>query len=91
MGKQRSTPSRKEWVQFQADLLESVRQMKRGEAVRTILVALPPAAEACAKVWVDPDDAPELTEEYFAEADQYHGDKLIRRGRARPHDSEDKS
>jgi uncharacterized protein (DUF4415 family) len=31
--------------------------------------------------WVDPDDAPELTEEYFERADWYHGDKLIRRGR----------
>ena len=27
------------------------------------------------------DDAPELTEEWFATADVYHGDKLIRRGR----------
>ncbi|WP_323120002.1 BrnA antitoxin family protein [Burkholderia alba] len=31
--------------------------------------------------WVDPDDAPELTDEFFEEADLYHGDKLIRRGR----------
>ena len=31
--------------------------------------------------WVDPDDAPELTDEYFETADLYHGDKLIRRGR----------
>ena len=27
------------------------------------------------------DDAPELAEEWFATADVYHGDKLIRRGR----------
>ena len=27
------------------------------------------------------DDAPELTHEWFAVADLYHGDKLIRRGR----------
>lgn len=33
--------------------------------------------------WVDPDDAPPLTREWFEEADQYHGDKLIRRGRPR--------
>jgi uncharacterized protein (DUF4415 family) len=32
---------------------------------------------------VDPDDAPELTEEYFRHADIYVGDKLIRRGRPR--------
>jgi uncharacterized protein (DUF4415 family) len=31
--------------------------------------------------WVDPDDAPELTKDYFERADLYHGDKLIRRGR----------
>ena len=33
--------------------------------------------------WTDPDDAPELTEEWFATADLYQGDKLIRRGRPR--------
>jgi uncharacterized protein (DUF4415 family) len=31
--------------------------------------------------WVDPDDIPELTKEYFERADLYRGDKLIRRGR----------
>jgi uncharacterized protein (DUF4415 family) len=31
--------------------------------------------------WIDPDDAPELTDEYFERADQYEGGKLIRRGR----------
>ncbi|MBF0283142.1 MAG: BrnA antitoxin family protein [Magnetococcales bacterium] len=31
--------------------------------------------------WVDPDDAPELTDEWFEQADLYHGEKLIRRGR----------
>jgi uncharacterized protein (DUF4415 family) len=31
--------------------------------------------------WVDPDDAPHLTKEWFERADLYHGDKLIRRGR----------
>jgi uncharacterized protein (DUF4415 family) len=33
--------------------------------------------------WIDPDDAPELTEEWFDHADLYHGDTLIRRGRPR--------
>jgi uncharacterized protein (DUF4415 family) len=33
------------------------------------------------KKWVDPDDAPELTREFFQRADIYEGDKLIRRGR----------
>ncbi len=31
--------------------------------------------------WIDPDDAPELTDEFFDQADEYDGDKLIRRGR----------
>ena len=31
--------------------------------------------------WVDPDDAPELTETFFARADVFEGEKLIRRGR----------
>jgi uncharacterized protein (DUF4415 family) len=30
--------------------------------------------------WTDPDDAPVLTEAWFANADLYEGDKLIRRG-----------
>ncbi|HSV01501.1 MAG TPA: BrnA antitoxin family protein [Roseiarcus sp.] len=37
--------------------------------------------------WVDPDDAPRLTREWFGRAEHYHGDKLVRRGRpksARP-------
>ncbi len=31
--------------------------------------------------WVDPDDAPELTAEFFERADLFDGDKLVRRGR----------
>ena len=38
---------------------------------------------AKASVWSDPDDAPELTDEFFARADIYEGDKLVRRGRPR--------
>ena len=34
--------------------------------------------------WIDPDDAPELDAQFFREADLYHGDQLIRRGRGRP-------
>lgn len=30
------------------------------------------------EVWIDPDDAPEWTEEMFRRAAIYHGDKLIR-------------
>ncbi|MGV8841868.1 MAG: BrnA antitoxin family protein [Pseudomonas sp.] len=32
-------------------------------------------------VWVDPDDAPELTDAFFERADEYRGAKLVRRGR----------
>lgn len=39
-----------EMEKFQNDLLESVKQMKRGEAARTTRVKLPEAAEARAKV-----------------------------------------
>ena len=31
--------------------------------------------------WVDPDDAPELTDEWFEKADLMDGEKLVRRGR----------
>lgn len=39
----------------------------------------PPACE-----WTDPDDAPELTEEFFADAEVFQGDAFVRRGRGRP-------
>jgi len=35
---------------------------------------------ASKRIWIDPDDAPELTEEWFASADLYEGGKLIRKG-----------
>ncbi len=31
--------------------------------------------------WIDPDDAPELTDEFFRQADEFHGSTLVRRGR----------
>jgi hypothetical protein len=31
--------------------------------------------------WVDPDDAPELDDEFFERADEYLGESLVRRGR----------
>ncbi|MBS0570299.1 MAG: BrnA antitoxin family protein [Proteobacteria bacterium] len=36
---------------------------------------------ATRKNWVDPDDAPELTDEFFERADEYRGRKKVRRGR----------
>ena len=32
--------------------------------------------------WVDPDDVPEITDEWVQEADLYHGKKLVQRGRS---------
>jgi uncharacterized protein (DUF4415 family) len=37
-----------------------------------------------AKRWVDPDDAPEFTQELFERADLYYGDRLIRPGKGGP-------
>ena len=37
-----------------------------------------------ADAWIDPDDAPELTDAFFDEAEVFHGDTFIRRGRGRP-------
>ncbi len=31
--------------------------------------------------WIDPDDAPELSDAFFDQADEYVGGKLVRRGR----------
>ena len=33
------------------------------------------------RVAAEPDDAPELTDEFFERADEYRGDKLVKRGR----------
>ncbi len=33
---------------------------------------------------IDPDDAPELTDEFFEDAEFYRGDTFIKRGRGRP-------
>lgn len=41
---------------FQQDLLESVRQMRCGQAARVTRVKLPPAAEARAKVGLSQQD-----------------------------------
>jgi uncharacterized protein (DUF4415 family) len=38
---------------------------------------------AGAGTWIDPDDAPELTDEFFRRADIYEDGKLVRRGRPR--------
>jgi putative transcriptional regulator len=46
----------KELEQFQADLLQSVRQMKTGTAVKITKVEIPAAAEARAKVGMSQND-----------------------------------
>ena len=45
-------PIDKEMAQFQEDLLTSVRRMKTGNAAKTTVVTLTPAAEARSKVGV---------------------------------------
>src|SRR6186713_1190839 len=35
------------------------------------------------RAWQDPDDVPELTDDFFEHANLYIGNKLIRRGRPR--------
>jgi uncharacterized protein (DUF4415 family) len=34
--------------------------------------------------WVDPDDAPELTEAFFDNAEEFVGNQFVRRGPGRP-------
>ena len=41
-------------------------------------------AQPLASNWTDPDDAPELTDEFFADAEHFVGNTFIRRGRGRP-------
>ncbi|MFB8828367.1 helix-turn-helix domain-containing protein [Azotobacter sp. CWF10] len=50
----------RKFEQFQADLLQSVRQMKAGKAARTTQVKLTPAAEARAKVGLSQNAFAEL-------------------------------
>ncbi len=45
---------------------------------------MPRKKSSTATSWVDPDDAPALTKEWFEGADVYDGGKLVRRGRGRP-------
>jgi uncharacterized protein (DUF4415 family) len=42
---------------------------------------MPKKKKGGASTWVDPDDAPELTDEHFRRADVYEGERLVRRGR----------
>lgn len=45
---------------------------------------MPMKKRAGGSTWVDPDDAPQLTEEFFARAEIREGDRVVRRGRGRP-------
>ncbi|MGV3491219.1 MAG: BrnA antitoxin family protein [Devosia sp.] len=42
---------------------------------------MPASKTPTESTWVDPDDAPELTDEWFQRADQYVGGVLVKRGR----------
>ncbi len=37
--------------------------------------------KSTATTWTDPDDAPPLTDAYFEQADEYQGERRVRRGR----------
>lgn len=43
-----------------------------------------PVGSPSSTEWQDPDDAPELTEGFFAKAEVFEGDRFIRRGPGRP-------
>jgi uncharacterized protein (DUF4415 family) len=45
---------------------------------------MPTKKKSGAAEWVDPDDAPPLTDAFFDEAEVFKGDTFIRRGRGRP-------
>src|SRR5436305_13794896 len=47
-------------------------------------MAMPKKKKTTGTSWIDPDDAPELTKDWFKHAYIYDGDKLIKRGRGRP-------
>jgi uncharacterized protein (DUF4415 family) len=53
-------------------LVHKHRKKRGGERAKGVVVR---------GTWSDPDDAPELTQDYFERADVYRGEKLIRRGR----------
>jgi uncharacterized protein (DUF4415 family) len=42
---------------------------------------MPRKKKSGASVWIDPDDAPELTDDFFDRAEIREGDRIIRRGR----------
>ena len=42
---------------------------------------MPVSKRATRPTWRDPDDAPELTDDFFERADEYVGAKQVRRGR----------
>ena len=43
--------------------------------------AMPRKKSSGSAKWIDPDDAPELTKEFFDRAEIRHGERVIRRGR----------
>jgi uncharacterized protein (DUF4415 family) len=52
-----------------------MRRKKAGSAASS------PAPSKARKPWVDPDDAPEITDDMLAGAELRVGDKVVRRGR----------
>jgi uncharacterized protein (DUF4415 family) len=52
--------------------------------IRQNVVGSPTAPVDSGAEWNDPDDAPELTEAMLDDAEWFHGNTFIRRGRGRP-------
>jgi uncharacterized protein (DUF4415 family) len=56
---------------------EAKRQVTLAECVHGDMTGKRRASKT---TWIDPDDAPELTDDWFAKAKLRQGDKLVRRG-----------
>ena len=50
---------------------------------------MPKNKASTAPSWTDPDDAPELTDEFFERASLYEGERLIQRGHPAPSPSKE--
>lgn len=55
--------------------------MHTDQPLMDALNALSENKRAMRKDWIDPDDAPELTDAFFERTDEHRGEILVRRGR----------
>jgi uncharacterized protein (DUF4415 family) len=45
---------------------------------------MPASKKSTHTTWIDPDEAPELNDEWFEKAELLHGEEVVRRGRPKP-------